>query len=151
MINTKLKLLIVSSLFLAGCQSSESRIAECQAQGVSRDTCYLVEQNRKQSMYAVAEKQALENATNALQHAQAAHKAPADYKPGNLKPISVKAYGVAFRRSRDGFAYIDDKPAAHDEATADADVYSVGLTTVIVYKSGKIIAMQKGQLLGRLK
>lgn len=151
MINTKLKLMIVGCLILAGCSSSASRMADCEAQGISRDTCYLSEQNRQQSINAAAEKQAMENAANAVQHAQATHKVPADYKPGNLKPISVKALGIEFKRTRDGFAYIDGKAAAHDEAEATADVYSVGLTTVIVYKSGRIIAMQNGQLLGRLK
>lgn len=150
MINTKLQLMIAGCLILAGCSSSASRMADCEAQGVSRDTCYLSEQNRQSALTAAAEKQALENLTG-IQHAQAAHKAPADYKPGNLKPISVKALGIEFKRTRDGIAYIDGKAAAHDEAEATADVYSVGLTTVIVYKSGRIIAMQNGQLLGRLK
>lgn len=77
------------ALTLTGCQSSASRMAECEAQGISRDTCYLSEQNRKQSINAAAEKQAMENAANAVQHAQAAHQAPAEYKPGNLKPIKV--------------------------------------------------------------
>lgn len=151
MINAKLKLVIASCLVLAGCSSSASRMADCEAQGISRDTCYLSEQNRQQSINAAAEKQAMENAANAVQLGQAAHKAPADYKPGNLKPINVKAHGVAFRRSRDGFAYINDKPAALDESNADANVYSAGLITVIVYKTGKINAMQDGQFLGRLK
>lgn len=144
-------LAIGMALTLTGCQSSASRMAECQAQGISRDACYLAEQNRKQSINAVAQKQAMENAANAVQHAQAAHQAPAEYKPGNLKPINVKAHGIEFKRSRDGFAYINGSLAANDENNADASVYSAGLYSVIVYKSGKISAMKEGQYVGRLK
>lgn len=50
---------------LSGCTSSRERMYECMDQGISRDTCYLAEQNRKAAINAAAEKQALENATNA--------------------------------------------------------------------------------------
>lgn len=78
--------------------------------------------------------------------------APAEYKPGHFTPIHVKKNGVEFKRSRDGFAYINGSLAAKDEDNADATAYSAGLITVIVYKkTGKINAMEDGKLLGRLK
>lgn len=77
---------------------------------------------------------------------------PAAYKPGNWPVINIKKNGIEFRRSRDGFAYINGSPAAQDENNADATVYSAGLITVIVYKkTGRINAMEDGRLLGRLR
>lgn len=57
---------------LSACSSPAERMANCEAQGVSRDTCYLAEQNRTTAINAAAEKQAMENAANAVQHAQSA-------------------------------------------------------------------------------
>lgn len=73
-IKSILAVLVISSL--AGCTSSASRMADCEAQGISRDTCYSVEQNRKSNINAAAEKQALENsqALYPVQAAQSAHK-----------------------------------------------------------------------------
>ncbi|WP_221200556.1 hypothetical protein [Buttiauxella sp. A111] len=50
---------------LVGCSTSAQRQADCQAQGISKDTCYLAEQNRQNSINNAAMKQAMENATNA--------------------------------------------------------------------------------------
>lgn len=47
---------------LAGCSSPASRMYECEAQGVSRDACYVAEQNRQSAINSAAEKQAMENA-----------------------------------------------------------------------------------------
>ncbi|MCX8985127.1 hypothetical protein [Citrobacter portucalensis] len=52
------------ALALTGCQSSASRMYECEAQGVSRDACYVAEQNRKATINSAAEKQAMENAND---------------------------------------------------------------------------------------
>lgn len=68
----KLIMIAVAVSALSACSSPAERMANCEAQGVSRDTCYLAEQNRTTAMNAVAEKQALENAANAVQHAQSA-------------------------------------------------------------------------------
>lgn len=57
---------------LAGCTTQADRMAKCEAQGISRDTCYLAEQNRTTALNAAAEKQAMENAAAAVQHVQAA-------------------------------------------------------------------------------
>lgn len=57
---------------LAGCTTQADRMAKCEAQGISRDTCYLAEQNRTIALNTAAEKQAMENAAAAVQHAQAA-------------------------------------------------------------------------------
>lgn len=68
----KLLMIALAVSALSACSSPAERMAKCEAQGVSRDTCYLAEQNRTTTMNAVAEKQALENAANAVQHAQSA-------------------------------------------------------------------------------
>ncbi|OAT27479.1 hypothetical protein M976_02185 [Buttiauxella ferragutiae ATCC 51602] len=47
---------------LVGCSTPAQRQAECQAQGVSKDACYMAEQNRQN----VALKQAMENAHDAV-------------------------------------------------------------------------------------
>ena len=39
-------------------------MSACENKGISRDACYLAEQNRQATMNAAAEKQALENAQN---------------------------------------------------------------------------------------
>lgn len=51
---------------LAGRSSQASRMAECEAQGISRDACYIAEKNRQATINASAEKQALENAAHAV-------------------------------------------------------------------------------------
>lgn len=72
---------VVSSAFLAGCTTPAQRMAECEAQGISKDTCYLSEQNRQQGINNAAMTAAYANAANATrtheapQHAQAAHVA----------------------------------------------------------------------------
>ncbi|CEJ67110.1 MULTISPECIES: hypothetical protein [Citrobacter] len=68
-----------------------------------------------------------------------------------VKPIHVKKLGVDFKRGADGIAYINGSPAANDENNAEAQTYSAGLISVIVYKNGKINAMKEGKYLGRLK
>lgn len=39
-------------------------MSACESKGVSRDACYISEQNRQATINAVAEKQAMENAQN---------------------------------------------------------------------------------------
>ncbi|MRS90868.1 hypothetical protein GJV04_12625 [Enterobacteriaceae bacterium RIT714] len=68
----KLMLVAIAVSVLSACSSPAERMAQCEAQGVSKDTCYMAEQNRSTAMNAVAEKQALENAANAVQHGQSA-------------------------------------------------------------------------------
>lgn len=55
---------IGSASLLAGCTSSAERMYECEASGVSRDACYVAEQNRKATINATAQKQAMENAND---------------------------------------------------------------------------------------
>lgn len=72
---------VFSAMFLAGCTSPAQRMAACEAQGISKDTCYLSEQNRQQGINNAAMAAAYANAANATrtheaeQHAQAAHVA----------------------------------------------------------------------------
>lgn len=78
----------VLATLLAGCVSEEQRLAQCEAKGVSRDACYVADQNRQATINAAAEKQALENAQAATQHAQAAHVADP------LREASLSANGI---------------------------------------------------------
>ncbi|EAM8010493.1 hypothetical protein F3R65_15710 [Salmonella enterica subsp. enterica] len=139
------KLIAVAStvLFLAGCSSQASRMADCEAQGISRDTCYLSEQNRQSAINSAAEKQALENA-----QAQYPQKAQAAKKDTSF----VKHYnGMAIKRDKSGIVTVDGKPAAQDEVTADATTYLQGIYTFIVYKTGKVAVMKDGSFQGYAK
>ena len=66
---------ILASVVLSGCTSPAQRMANCEAQGISKDTCYLSEQNRQQTINNAAEAAALNNATQAVrrQHVPAQH------------------------------------------------------------------------------
>lgn len=68
---------VFSALFVAGCTSPAQRMAACEAQGISKDTCYLSEQNRQQGINNASLTAAYANAASATaeQHAQAAHVA----------------------------------------------------------------------------
>lgn len=57
--------LLMSGL-LAGCSSPATRMADCRAQGVSKDACYAAEQSRQAAILSASEKQAMENAANAV-------------------------------------------------------------------------------------
>lgn len=134
------KLLLVSVVagLIAGCTSSAERMAKCEAQGVSKDACYIAEQNRINTINAVAEKQALENAQQ--QYGQATHKA-----------VVKTGYGVTVKRGADGIVTVNGKPAALDEKNADASVYSQGIYQVIFYTKGKVALMENRQFKGYLK
>ncbi|MCU6670216.1 hypothetical protein M8013_15855 [Enterobacteriaceae bacterium H4N4] len=58
----KIVLAGIVAILLSGCVSEEQRLANCEAKGVSRDACYVADQNRQATINAAAEKQALENA-----------------------------------------------------------------------------------------
>ncbi|MBV7414958.1 hypothetical protein [Aeromonas sp. sif2433] len=62
----KIILLMSVAGLMAGCSSPAQRMADCQAQGISKDTCYLAEQNRQTVILGAAEKQAMENASKAV-------------------------------------------------------------------------------------
>jgi len=84
------KILLVGMVatLLAGCVSEEQRLAQCQAKGVSRDACYVAAQTLQAAINAAAEKQALENAHEAVQHGQAARVADP------LREASFSANGI---------------------------------------------------------
>lgn len=134
------KQLLVSVVagLIAGCTSSAERMAKCEAQGVSKDACYIAEQNRINTINAAAEKQALENAQQ--QYGQATHKA-----------VVKTGYGVTVKRGADGIVTVNGKPAALDEKNADAAVYSQGIYQVIFYTKGKVALMENRQFKGYLK
>lgn len=77
--------------------------------------------------------------------------APAAYKPGHLTPIHVKKYGVDFKRSADGFAYLDGSACAVEEQAAQAIVYQCGIHLVTVRKNGHVDLMKNGQFVGHMK
>ncbi|MGY4026263.1 lipoprotein [Aeromonas rivuli] len=62
------KIILFMSLtsLLAGCSTATERMANCQAQGISKDACYIAEQNRQTAILGAAEKQAMENASKAV-------------------------------------------------------------------------------------
>ncbi|EDL8065285.1 hypothetical protein CTA21_24530 [Salmonella enterica] len=63
----KAKLILGAAiLLLAGCKSAADRMYECEAQGVSRDACYMAEQNRQASMNNAAQNAAYQNARDAV-------------------------------------------------------------------------------------
>lgn len=133
------KLLIAGvALALTGCSTSASRMAECEAQGVTRDACYVAEQNRHAAIVGAAEKQALENA----QLAQAAHKSVK--KTWRYKDVVVS-------RDKLGIVSIDGKPAIMTEENNGNQVFSAGISNVIFYKSGKVALMQNGRFEGWMK
>lgn len=59
MMNSSIKSFsLLAVILLTGCSSPTSRIADCQAQGVSHDTCYLAEQQRQTAILSASEAQA---------------------------------------------------------------------------------------------
>lgn len=140
MMNSSIKSFsLLAVILLTGCSSPTSRIADCQAQGVSHDTCYLAEQQRQTAILSASEAQAFKNA-EAAQHAQAAKKA------------IYKGFGMTFRMSSKNFAYLNDSLCAIDEDNKDATVYQSGLYNVIVYHhTEKVALMKEGQFVGYLK
>ncbi|HGM5491645.1 TPA: hypothetical protein ACKP1B_003306 [Serratia fonticola] len=132
---------VVIAIVLAGCSSAASRMAKCEAQGISKDTCYLAEQNRQTAIYAAAEKQAMENA--AQQYAQSA-------KP---RTIQARIAGIDIKISPDILqGYIEQTAAALTEENAYAQVYQKGVYTVIWYRQKhKIVLLREGQIVGTAK
>ncbi|WP_288822018.1 hypothetical protein [uncultured Leclercia sp.] len=147
-------MVIGAAVALSACKSPEQRMAECASQGISKDTCYLVEQNRQQSYNEAAQNAAYANARDAAagtgvwakkdkhakQHAQAAHK------PG------VKHWkGMKLEITKNGLV-VDGKPAAVSETSEKATVYQQGLYSYVVYSNGKIgVLDDKGAFLDYAK
>ncbi|MBF7955482.1 hypothetical protein [Rahnella victoriana] len=134
------KLLVIAALaVLAGCSTQASRMADCQSQGVSKDTCYMAEQNRQTAIQSAALKQSMENA--AAQYAQTAKK----IVHARIKGIDVKIFPA------DKQGYIEGTAAYLDEDNADAQVYRKGVFTAIYYKrTHKLVLMRDGQIYGRM-
>ncbi|EHS7647026.1 hypothetical protein KWH26_003635 [Salmonella enterica] len=139
------------------------------------------ESTERAARIGAAQKQAFENANAALkddeekhhhhhhhsdQYGQAAHRnlhgctqvqdaqgtCHLSSKPAATPAaISVTKYGVTFKRSKDGFAYVNDHAAAVSEQTPSATTYQSGIYLVIVRKSGRIDLMKEGQFVGHMK
>lgn len=136
------KLMMVGAIVsvLAACSSPAQRMAECEAQGVSKDACYIAEQNKQAAVNAAAQKQAMENAQALypVQKAQAAKKA------------TYKGEGLTLVLTGNTLT-VDGKLAALDEDNADAKSYSQGLYSFVVYKNGKIAIMKDNQFVSYAK
>lgn len=63
--NKMLMTVVAVSVVLAGCSSPAQRMAECEAQGISKDTCYLAGHNRQDSINSAAQNAAYANARDA--------------------------------------------------------------------------------------
>ena len=124
---------LLAVILLAGCSSPTSRIADCQAQGVSHDTCYLAEQQRQTAILSASKHRHLKCRSR-------------NNMPSGKKSI-YKGFGMTFRMSSKNFAYLNDSLCAIDEDNADATVYQSGLYNVIVYHhTGKVALMKKASL-----
>ncbi|WP_411800910.1 hypothetical protein [Enterobacter roggenkampii] len=136
------KLIMVSAVIslLAACTSPAQRMAECKAQGISKDACYVAEQNKQAAVNAAAQKQAMENA-RALYPVQKAQSA---------KKITYTGEGLTLVLT-DKTLTVDGKLAALDEDNADAKSYSQGLYNFVIYKNGKIAIMKGGQFVSYAK
>ncbi|MBP2156688.1 hypothetical protein [Erwinia rhapontici] len=135
------KLFIVAAVLFAGCSSQASRLASCEAQGISRDACYLAEQNRQAAIVGAAENQALRNASTVKFHAQSAHK------------VKVwKGYGVVVKQDSLGIVSVEGKPAVLTESAPNGTKsYQQGLFDVVFYPSGKVWLIKSGVVQGALK
>lgn len=132
----------LSAALLAGCSTQASRMAECEAQGVSKDTCYLVEKNHQASIENAAESQALRNA--AAQYGQVTQKHQKIQV--RIKGIDIKIY------PQDKQAWIESTAAALIEENEHAQVYQKGVFTAVWYKlTHKIMLLRDGHLIGKAK
>lgn len=149
----KLIMAVIASAILTGCvspaQQAQQRMAECERQGISKDTCYLAEQNRQNAYNEAAQNAAWANARDAAagtgiwskkdakQHAQAAKTTHA-FKWEGMK-ITIKGEILD----------VDGVLGALDENEPQAKVYSQGLYTFIYYPAkGKLAVNKEGQFQG---
>ncbi|EMR5622788.1 hypothetical protein ABL632_004009 [Salmonella enterica subsp. enterica serovar Braenderup] len=146
------KLALVAVLALAGCSSQASRIADCQAEGISRDACYMAEKDRQNSINAAAEKQALENAAQVAQSARIdpPQRAQAAHKKGS--GVIVKHFnGFEVKKDKLGIVSYNGSPAAVIETAEKATVYQSGITKITWYKNGKVAIMENDVFAGWAK
>ncbi len=119
-------------------------MADCESKGISKDTCYLAEQNRQASITNAAEAAALQNAAKqypAKQYAQAAHKTVKTHLAGLDIVINAQQQ-----------MYVDGKPALITEQNKDATVYQQGVFNIIHYtRTHKLFVMQNGKIIGKGK
>lgn len=138
-----------ATALLSACTTPAQRMAECERQGISKDTCYLAEQNRQNAYNESAQNAAWANARDAAagtglwakkdakQHAQAA-KAAHTFKWEGMK-ITI----------RGEILDVDGVLGALDENEPQAKVYSQGLYTFIYYPAkGKLAVSKEGQFQG---
>ncbi|MBE8905363.1 hypothetical protein [Enterobacter asburiae] len=138
-----------ATALLSACTSPAQRMAECERQGISKDTCYLAEQNRQNAYNEAAQNAAWANARDAAagkgiwakkdakQHAQAA-KATHAFK---WEKMTITIRGEILD--------VDGVLGALDENEPQAKVYSQGLYTFIYYPvKGKLAVSKEGQFQG---
>lgn len=138
-----------AAALLSACTSPAQRMAECERQGISKDTCYMAEQNRQNTYNESAQNAAWANARDAAagtglwakkdakQHAQAA-KATHAFK---WEKMTIAIRGEILD--------VDGVLGALDENEPQAKVYSQGLYTFIYYPAkGKLAVSKEGQFQG---
>ena len=138
-----------ATALLSACTSPAQRMAECERQGISKDTCFLAEQNRQNAYNESAQNAAWANARDAAagtgiwakkdakQHAQAAKAAHTFKWEG--KKITI----------RGEILDVDGVLGALDENEPQAKVYSQGLYSFIYYPAkGKLAVSKEGQFQG---
>ncbi len=109
-------LLALSAAIAIGCSSPAQRMAECEAQGISKDACYIAEQ--KQTGYG--ERRSGETGAGKM------HRLYIPCRKRNPAK-KVKIFnGMKLVTNSTGLT-VDGKPAALDESNADAKTYSQGL------------------------
>lgn len=144
---------LVPMVLLAGCTSSAQRMSDCEAQGVSRDACYVAEQNRQNGISAQAEAQAMRNAQalypvapvkhhhNSTQYAQSAHKNRDKISCDDLRHFISAGIELTPGQQK-------QIPACHlNTASAPRSVKGYGVTVKIdgqqVYVDGKPAALDE--------
>lgn len=133
-------LAVLSATLLAGCSTQASRMTECEAQGISKDTCYIAEKNHQAIIEGAAESQALRNA--AAQYGQTAHKTKKIHV--YIKGVEIKIY------PQDKQAWIESTAAALTEENEHVQVYQKGVFTAIWYKlTHKIMLLRDSHLVGK--
>lgn len=130
---------LISIALLAGCSTQASRMSDCESQGISKDACYIAEQNKQASVTNAAETAALRNATKSVEQT-------------TYQPFKTHLAGLNIEANAQGQMYVDGKPALITEDNVDAITYQQGGFDIIHYKrTHKLFVLQNGKIVGRGK
>lgn len=130
---------LISIALLAGCSTQASRMSDCESQGISKDACYIAEQNKQASVTNAAETAALRNAAKSVEQT-------------TYQPFKTHLAGLNIEANAQGQMYVDGKPALITEDNVDAIAYQQGGFDIIHYKrTHKLFVLQNGKIVGRGK